>query len=677
MVTFPRTRRHRSSLVVLGVTVVVVLSVWGYRQGEASSATRFGAWAPSSSSGIQSAANSSVEFSDDFETDTSLNTSAWIVNGTVASGVLDSQGAGGGPLSAVPPVLNFSHSQGLTFSNVSANLTYADIQTNASFLPPFEVQTDVEVNASHGVTLAFGISSESLTQGLVIAGDLNASSGYLGIGAEADVGPGEPWNGVSPPLSLSPSLDTWYNLTISVGPTYLATALLSHNGTVLGGATYEVGPADYFVYIGQYVDSPPEGNGPNIASYQWLYVNNTAGIPPGPVVAGVVADPSEIQLGASTEIETFVTGGRAPLSIEYTGLPTGCSSVDALSFSCVPRVVGTFAIEANVTDSLGRWSTGNATLRIGAGPPPEIASFLASPPVITLGAATTFEAVLENGSAPLTESYSQLPPGCSSRSTLSLGCTPTAPGRYNVSLTVTDSLSRTAEASTNVTVVEGPPPTVLGFVAVPAAITVGASTSFDVYIANGTGPLSIAYQNLPTGCSSAETVRLLCIPSLAGQYNVSVTVTDALGRTVHASTLLSVAAIPIVPVLIQDMFASPPAITLGQSSVLAVVVTGGSSPLSYNYSGLPPGCVSRNASSLTCEPTQVGRFTVSVIVTDSRGRQAEAETNLNVTALVKPAPGPSIGDFELALGLGTVGIAVGLVGLVVAVRRLRSRQRDS
>ncbi len=677
MEPFPRARALRLGLIALGVATLVVLSAWGLVHADVAAGFRPTGISLPGAPGLRLAANSSVEFSDDFENDTALNTSAWTVNGSVASGVLASQGAGGGPLSPVPPTLNFSGTQGLTLSNVTADLTYADIQTNASFLPPFEVQTNVDVTASHGVTFVFGISNAGLNQGLVIAGNLNASSGYLGIGAEANVGPGDPWNGVPPPLNLSPSMDEWYNLTIVVEANYEATAVLSHNGTILGGVSYLLSGAYYFVYLGQYVDSPAEGNGPNSASYQWLYVNSTAGVPPGPTVAGVVADPADIALGASTEIETFVVGGRAPLSVQYYGLPDGCPYENNLSFSCTPQRIGTYTIEVNVTDSLGRWSTGVTNLIVAPGPPPYIASFLATPPEIVLGSSTTFQTVVENGTAPLTESYSNLPRGCSSHSTLALACTPTAPGTYNVSLTVKDSLGRTVVATTNLTVVEGPPPTVVGFLAAPDAITLGEATSFNVYIANGTGPLSVAYQNLPPGCSSVQTVRLLCIPTVAGQYTVNVTVTDALGRTAQASTPLTVAAVPVVPIVIEDMFASPPSVTLGQSSVIAVVVTGGTLPLAYNYSGLPPGCVSLNASSLTCTSTQVGRYTVGVTVTDSKGHETQGETILNVTTAAKTSSGPTNGEFELALGIGAVGIAMGLVGIVLTIRRLGSPPKPS
>ena len=77
--------------------------------------------------------------------------------------------------------------------------------------------------------------------------------------------------------------------------------------------------------------------------------------------------------------------------------------------------------------------------------------------------------------------------------------------------------------------------------------------------------------------------------------------------------------------------ASPDPITLGNTTTFMVAVTGGNVPYTYTYTSLPPGCLSRNASTLPCTPTNTGNFTVNVTVSDSSGLVVRNATSLVVT----------------------------------------------
>lgn len=65
-----------------------------------------------------------------------------------------------------------------------------------------------------------------------------------------------------------------------------------------------------------------------------------------------------------------------------------------------------------------------------------------------------------------------------------------------------------------------------------------------------------------------------------------------------------------------------------------VSASGGSVPVQYTYTGLPPGCTSTDAAFLPCTPTASGLFTVTVTVTDAQGRTSSAQVSLQVL----PAP---------------------------------------
>lgn len=85
---------------------------------------------------------------------------------------------------------------------------------------------------------------------------------------------------------------------------------------------------------------------------------------------------------------------------------------------------------------------------------------------------------------------------------------------------------------------------------------------------------------------------------------------------------------------IQQPKASPPSIELGQSIQFSVAVTGGQSPYSYSWSGLPSGCSSTDSNPLSCTPSSTGTSSVTVTVTDSLGITL---TSLSVSTTVVAA----------------------------------------
>src|SRR6266568_1345194 len=122
-------------------------------------------------------------------------------------------------------------------------------------------------------------------------------------------------------------------------------------------------------------------------------------------------------------------------------------------------------------------------------------------------------------------------------------------------------------------------------------------------------------------------------------------------------------------------------ITLGSSVTFATTATGGTAPLTYGYAGLPSGCSSVNASTLTCTPMATGSFSVTVTVTDSVGRSATATVPLIVNAQSEGSPsGSTILGLPTLEAYAILAAIVIIVGGVVAIfwsRRRRMRQPPS
>jgi hypothetical protein len=111
------------------------------------------------------------------------------------------------------------------------------------------------------------------------------------------------------------------------------------------------------------------------------------------------------------------------------------------------------------------------------------------------------------------------------------------------------------------------------------------------------------------------------------------------------------------------------------TTYLNVTVQGGSSPYSFNYSGLP-GCISIDTPELSCVPTEVGNFTVVVTVTDGANREANATVELQV---VHSQNGPAATNlfslYMILFLLAIIVIVVVVVAVVVSRRRRRERAR--
>lgn len=87
-----------------------------------------------------------------------------------------------------------------------------------------------------------------------------------------------------------------------------------------------------------------------------------------PTIASFTASPASIDTGWTTFLNVSASGGTAPLTYAYTGLPTGCVSADLASLPCVPSAAGTFLVQVFVNDSAGHSVSSTASLTVAAAP---------------------------------------------------------------------------------------------------------------------------------------------------------------------------------------------------------------------------------------------------------------------------------------------------------------------
>jgi len=442
---------------------------------------------------------------------------------------------------------------------------------------------------------------------------------------------------------------TWTHWFTSVAPVPRSDASVAYDPA--DGTIVLFGGAD----VGSFQQPPACTITPYYASFcEDTWVWSSAALT-SPALESFTANPPTVDVGTMTTFTTVVRGGTTPYAYSYGGLPPGCGSQNASTWACVPTVVGRYNVSVTVVDASGNSTGGTAPLTVVDRP--SIQAFFAVPAAVDVGERTLLSVQASGGTGSISYRYVGLPPGCASQTVPTLPCSPTSAGNYTVNVTASDAVGAWVSASLALPVASlgsGSGPFLTGFSFVPGALVLGNATTISVNASGGIGFLSYRYTGLPPGCTGVNASSMACAPTAAGIFDVSISVADATGTVVSVSGNLTV--YPIgggAGATISAFSAAPSAFDLGGSTVLVVLASGGTGPLSYAYPALPPGCVSANVSSLPCSPTVAGNFTVYVLVTDSAGHRVGALGRLGVGA-VSIGPAPSISLFVAAPSSVTV-----------------------
>lgn len=330
-----------------------------------------------------------------------------------------------------------------------------------------------------------------------------------------------------------------------------------------------------------------------------------------------------------------VANGSPLFSFRYDGLPPGCVAAGQSTLSCAPTAVGNFSTTINVTASWGSttaWSIAETNLTVD--PLPSITSLTVTPQVLDYNQRFTVRLVAAGGTGVERFSYSGTPSNCPSLNTTVLNCTVNGgpiPGGYphvfQVNGTVTDSLGGRNQSSVNVTVNADPGIPFGAFEPMPRSTDVGLWTDFVSNASGGTGPLTFDYSGLPSGCAPANLSILPCRPAVTGTFTVNLTVIDSTGYS-SGPTATQLVVNPRPQII--GLALTPATLDAGQRFTLVTTVANGTGPVTYGYSGLPPGCAPSATPSLTCVPTSMGNFTLQVTATDSVGGSATMTVRLAV-----------------------------------------------
>ncbi len=456
---------------------------------------------------------------------------------------------------------------------------------------------------------------------------------------------------------------TWTASSTSLGCTLSSSSGISCTPTLAGSYTVSVSVNDSFGGTSATQTSAP------------FTVSNVS----APTVTVPTPSPATVDVGGTVTFSTVAGGGTGTYST-YTWTQSssglGCTLANAAAITCVTTAPGNYTVSVAVTDSGGTTSASVTSASFPVNSLPAVTVPTPSPAQVEVGQSVAFTAVASGGTGGYTFLWtaSSAGLGCTGSSTGTLSCGPTLSGTYTVSVQVKDSANGLSPTSTSAAFTVLSLPSVTQPTPSASPVNVGQTLTFSTTASGGSGVYAYTWTASSTslGCTLSSSSGISCTPAAAGTYTVSVSVTDTLGgvsgtATSAPLTVKTPSSTPQPPV-ISTFTASPSSIPLGGTTFLNVSVTGGTSPYTYVYSTLPPGCTTASTVSLACTPTQAGSFTVQVNVTDSAGRSALKTVSFQVTTSGTSGNPTSNGDLYLLLLIAFI-VVIAAIAVALAMRR--------
>lgn len=351
---------------------------------------------------------------------------------------------------------------------------------------------------------------------------------------------------------------------------------------------------------------------------------------------------SDVQItgtaGATTAVVSTLTANTV-FEVDVTGMTKGGTVIIDVPAGAATDVAGNLSAKATATDNT---VTFNSPVTA-----PSIISQLTAcgdqfqPFSYTISA---------TGTAPITYTATGLPAGLSLTGAVISG-SPTVYGTFSVTLTASNAATPADSKTLSLTIV---PQGISITSPTSAQGKVGASFTYSFSGTSGAPPVSFVIGSPLPGGLSASGATISGTPSVAGDFTVPVTATDAAGQTFTGSLTISILAkagnaAPIVDLIVTDI----PTGDTGDVGTPVDFTVNATDPeggkLTYAWTitaGATPMVLANATASEYLQTFDVaGTYTVRVTVTDASGASAFQETTISVTT---PAPtAPTLGTISI------------------------------
>ena len=339
-------------------------------------------------------------------------------------------------------------------------------------------------------------------------------------------------------------------------------------------------------------------------------------------------------VGAVYSASISATNGTQPYSFVVSSgtLPAGLSLSASGTLAGVPAAAASTTFSITVQDGTGKQANASYTLVIAPATAGSITLSPATLTVGTVGAPYTVTFTATGGTAPYTFSAGTgIPPGLTLTAAGVLAGTPTTPGTFGFTVSVTDSTGLKVNA--NLSIVIAPAPVSLITTSLPSG-NVTSPYATTIAAANGTKPysFSIATGAVPPGLALSSAGVLAGTPTTAGTYTFTVKVTDATSGTATAPYTLTIAP-TAAPLTLGP--ATLPSATVGMAYSTTLQLAGGTPPytLTLTSGSYPPGITLSSTDTLSGTPTAGGAFTFTLRATDSASPAQTVSTTFTLNVI--------------------------------------------
>ena len=277
---------------------------------------------------------------------------------------------------------------------------------------------------------------------------------------------------------------------------------------------------------------------------------------------------------------------KAPNAGSYASI-NGATSSNYNFATSGSTAIGAWSFELRVTDAVSAVVTSSAvSVTVNAAP-----TVTVSPTSWTMdvGQSKTFTATASGGSGTYTN-YQWYVAGVarSGETTSTFNYSPTSPGSYSITATVTDSLATTSAHSSAASIKVNAMPTVSVAPVGPVTMDVGQVQVFTATVSGGSGSLS--YQWYLDGSAVGSNSARYSYTAAGSSHSVTCKVTDSASVPVTSGASNAV-LVTVNPALVAPTLTpTPSVINQGQTSSLASsVVSTGTLPYTYQWFSRAPG----------------------------------------------------------------------------------------
>ncbi|WP_447096819.1 putative Ig domain-containing protein [Pseudomonas sp. CF10PS3] len=335
----------------------------------------------------------------------------------------------------------------------------------------------------------------------------------------------------------------------------------------------------------------------------------SAALPVASAVSATVAANS-----SANPITLNLSGGAATSVAVASAAAHGTATASGTSITYTPTAgySGADSFTYTASNASGTSSPATVTITVTA---PTLIITPATLGAFTVGSAYSTTLSASGGSAPYAFSASNLPSGLTlNPSTGIISGTPSAPGAYSSTVTVTDSNGATGSITFSGTVSVALP------VASAVSATVAANSSANPITLNlsGGAATSVAVASAAShGTATASGTSITYTPTAgySGADSFTYTASNASGTSSPATVTITVTA----PTLVITP-ATLGAFTVGSAYSTTLSASGGSAPYAFSASNLPSGLtLNPSTGIISGTPSAPGAYSSTVTVTDSNG----------------------------------------------------------